>query len=86
MTGAGSAASSKPPPASPGTPVIDRQEWPFWGAERAYGGAPFASDRPGARGQIQTPVGLSLSFEVTRWEPEYAGRGGSPAQRRPGIA
>jgi hypothetical protein len=26
---------------------------------------------PGMRGRIQTPVGLWLPFEITRWEPEH---------------
>ena len=39
------------------------------GAERATVEPPAHRIGLGMRGRIQTPVGLWLPFEITRWEP-----------------
>ncbi|QVL48306.1 MAG: SRPBCC family protein [Thiocapsa sp.] len=51
--------------------LIDTREWPIWGPSVRAVEAPADLIGPGMRGRIQTPVGLWLPFEITRWEPEH---------------
>ncbi len=66
-----STASSRPPPASPGGSLIDTREWPIRGPSVRAVETPADLIGPGMRGRIQTPVGLWLPFQITRWEPEH---------------
>jgi hypothetical protein len=52
--------------------LIDTREWPIWGPSVRAVEAPAQLIGPGMRGRIQTPLGLWLPFEVTRWEPGHA--------------
>jgi hypothetical protein len=52
--------------------LIDTREWPIWGPSVRAVEAPAQLICPGMRGRIQTPLGLWLPFEITRWEPEHA--------------
>ncbi|MBK1645171.1 hypothetical protein CKO25_11035 [Thiocapsa imhoffii] len=52
--------------------LIDTREWPLWGPSVRAVESPSPLIGPGLRGRIQTPVGLWLPFEITRWEPEHA--------------
>lgn len=52
--------------------LIDTREWPLWGPSVRAVRTPAQLIGPGARGRIQTPVGLWLPFEITHWEPEHA--------------
>ncbi|MET0468096.1 MAG: SRPBCC family protein [Aeromicrobium sp.] len=42
--------------------------WPEWGPTVSGATVPAGVIRPGARGTVRTAVGLSLPFEVTRFE------------------
>jgi len=42
--------------------------WPAWGPTVAGGSVPGGVVGPGARGTVRTAVGVSLPFEVTRFE------------------
>jgi hypothetical protein len=52
--------------------LTDTREWPIWGPSVRAVEAPSHLIGPGMRGRMQTPVGLWLPFEITRWEPEHA--------------
>lgn len=52
--------------------LTDTREWPLWGPSVRAVQAPSALIGPGLRGRIQTPVGLWIPFEITRWEQDRA--------------
>lgn len=44
--------------------------WPSWGPTVRAVSAEATSVAPGARGRIQTPIGIWVPFEITNVEPE----------------
>ncbi len=52
--------------------LIDTREWPIWGPIVRAVESPAPLIGPEMRGRIQTPFGVWLPFQITRWEPEHA--------------
>lgn len=48
--------------------LTDVAQWPRWGPSVAGASVPGGRISAGARGTVRTAVGLSLPFEVTRFE------------------